>query len=386
VPLFFSILKIAVNTRLLLKGKLEGIGWFSHETLQRLVEKHPDWEFHFFFDRKPDKAFIYGDNVQAHIVKPQARHPFLYYLWFQFSVKKRLKQLKPDVFLSPDGFSVLNAPCPTIPVIHDLNFETHPEILPTLTSKYYRYFFPKFAKHACRIATVSQYSKKDIQEKYGISASKIDVVYNGVNPLFSPISDERKTQVKERYCRGKEFAVYVGALNPRKNLSRLLRAFDQYISESSSQLRLLIVGDKMHWTADMEKAYQSLENPNNITFTGRLSNNELSLVLGAAKFLAYPSLFEGFGVPIIEAMSANVPVLTSHTSCMPEISGEAAYLIDPFSEAEIKDAIADLDTNEKLRNELITKGKENAAQFSWDLTTQKLENSILNCIAKNGST
>jgi glycosyltransferase involved in cell wall biosynthesis len=136
----------------------------------------------------------------------------------------------------------------------------------------------------------------------------------------------------------------------------------------------------------MEKAYQSLENPNNITFTGRLSNNELSLVLGAAKFLAYPSLFEGFGVPIIEAMSANVPVLTSHTSCMPEISGEAAYLIDPFSEAEIKDAIADLDTNEKLRNELITKGKENAAQFSWDLTTQKLENSILNCIAKNGST
>lgn len=375
MPLFF-IVKIAVNTRLLLKNKLEGIGWFSHETLQRLVEWHPDWEFHFFFDRKPDSSFIYGDNVQYHILKPQARHPFLYYLWFQFSVRKKLKKLQPDVFFSPDGFSVLGAPCKTVPVIHDLNFETHPEILPSITSWYYRTFFPKFAEEATKVLTVSEYSKKDLITTYGIEADKIKVVYNGVNPLFSPISEERKLQVRKRYSKSYEYAVYVGALNPRKNLSRLMQAFDNYVTRKNPELKLLIVGDKMHWTKDMEKTFQNVVNKSSIIFTGRLSNNELSMVIGAARFLAYPSLFEGFGVPIIEAMSADIPVLTSNTSCMPEIAGDAAFLVDPFCTTEIEKGIETLHEDEAKRTEFIEKGRINSERFSWELTTQKIEKEL----------
>jgi hypothetical protein len=174
-------LQIVVNTRLLLKDKLDGIGWFTYQTLKRITKNNPEVHFVFLFDRPYDEEFIFSDNVTPLILSPQARHPFLYHAWFQFSVKSLLNKMKPDLFLSTDGFICLGTKCKQLSVIHDINFFHHKKDLKWLTGKYYNHYFPKFAAAATRIATVSEYSKNDIVKNYKTDPSKIDVVYNGIN-------------------------------------------------------------------------------------------------------------------------------------------------------------------------------------------------------------
>ena len=150
-------LKIAVNTRLLIKNKLEGIGWFSYETLKRITRAHPEHQFYFLFDRPFDESFVFGSNVTPIVIRPQARHPILFYLWFEKSIPRALKKINPDLFMSTDGYLSLSTTTPSLPVIHDLNFEHYPEQLPFLVRKYYKHYFPRFARKAARIATVSEF-------------------------------------------------------------------------------------------------------------------------------------------------------------------------------------------------------------------------------------
>ena len=152
-------MKIAVNTRFLIKNKLEGIGWFTYESLKRITRQHPEHEFVFLFDRPYAEEFIFSDNVTGRVLFPPARHPLLWYWWFEYSVTAALKQIKPDIFLSTDGYLSLACQVPQVIVMHDLAFEHFPDHVNALTARYYRHFTPKFAKKANRIATVSEYSK-----------------------------------------------------------------------------------------------------------------------------------------------------------------------------------------------------------------------------------
>ena len=170
---------IDINCRLLLKNKLEGICWYTFEIVKQLVQQHPEHEFYFLFDRSFHPDFVFAKNVTPIILSPQSRHPFLWYLWFEFSVPKFLKKNNIDLFFSPDGYLSLNTNVKTLLTIHDLNFEHFPEQLPFLTRKYYQYFTPKFCKKADAIITVSQQSKKDIVKQYRIESSKISAIYNG---------------------------------------------------------------------------------------------------------------------------------------------------------------------------------------------------------------
>jgi glycosyltransferase involved in cell wall biosynthesis len=157
-------MKIAVNTRLLLKDKLEGIGWVAYETLRRMVASHPEVEFYFLFDREPDPMFLFADNVKPVVLFPQARHPFLFIWFFEFSVTKALKKIKPDLFFSPDGYLSLRSDVPQVTQFHDLNFEHFPKDMPKIHLWHYKTFFPRFARKAKRIVTVSEFSKQDIVE------------------------------------------------------------------------------------------------------------------------------------------------------------------------------------------------------------------------------
>ena len=209
-------MKIAVNTRLLLKDRLEGIGYFIHETLQRIVKNNPEIEFHFLFDRVYDSSFIYADNIVPVVLGPQARHPFLFYCWFEFSVYGYLKKHDIDLFLSQDGYMCLKSDVPQVAVIHDLNFVHNPDHIPYIVRKYYKRFFPKFANKAHRIATVSEYSKRDIVRNYGVSESVVDVVYNGVAEVYKPITEDEANRVKQGYAGNARYLCYVGSLHKRK--------------------------------------------------------------------------------------------------------------------------------------------------------------------------
>lgn len=367
---------IAVNTRLLIKDRLDGIGWFTYETLKRITANHPEHRFIFLFDRSFDKEFIFSDNIQPLIIPPPTRHPVLWKIWFDYSMPFYLKKHKPDLFLSTDGYLSLSLNIPSVDVIHDINFEHYPQDLPRMFSNYYRKYFPQFAYKAKRIATVSEFSKNDICEKYKVEPGKVDVVYDGVSDLFNPVDENTKSKTRGKYTSGSQYFVFVGMLHPRKNISNLLIAFDKFKKQKESAVKMLIVGQKKWWSEEMRQAYETMQFQKDVLFTGRLPMEELVKVVASALAMTYVSYFEGFGIPVIEAMRAGTAVITSDCTSMPEVSGDAALLVDPFSVEAIAQAMLNIANNESLRKDLVMKGMQQCKKFSWDKTADLLWNTI----------
>jgi glycosyltransferase involved in cell wall biosynthesis len=373
-------LQVVVNTRLLIEDKLDGIGWFSYQTLKRITQKHPDVHFVFLFDRDFSDRFIFSDNITPLVLGPQARHPILYYAWFHLSVKNLLNRMKPDLFLSPDGFLSPGAKCRQLPVIHDINFLHNPKDLKSLTSRYYNYFFPKYAKAATRIATVSDYSKQDISKHYAIDPAKIDVVYNGINEGFKPLSEAAQKAVRDQYSQGKPYFLFVGSQSPRKNLNRLIQAFDLFKKQTGSDMKLLLVGALYVSEGDVKRVIGQSAYRQDILFVGRQLQTELEKIMASAFALAFVPYFEGFGIPIVEAFQCDVPVICSNTTSMPEIAGDAALMIDPFEVSSIANGMERLYRDASLREQLIEKGKARKAMYSWDKSADLLWDSVTKCL------
>jgi glycosyltransferase involved in cell wall biosynthesis len=367
---------IVVNTRLLVPDRLDGIGRFTFETLQRITQAQPNSHFVFLFDRKIHEDFIFSENITPVKLFPPARRPWLFNAWLNYSVAGVLRDLQPALFLSPDGFLPLKGKTPCLPVIHDLNFEHYPEDLPVNIKNWYKKKFPLFANRATRIATVSAFSKNDIASKYNIEKNKIDVVYNGAAHGFQPLTEVQILETRKKITGGAPYFLYIGALHPRKNLERLVRAYGEFRMKNDSQTKLVIAGENYWKYSGLQNAIDSVPNKNEIIFTGRLPETELYLLTGAALALTYVPYFEGFGIPIIEAMACDIPVITSNVTAMPEVGGDAVLYVDPFSEESISSALALIDKDESLRNNLIAKAKIQRENFSWDKTAHALWTSI----------
>lgn len=368
-------MNIAVNTRLLIKDKIEGIGLFAFESLKRITHQHPEHNFFFIFDRPFDNSFIFSNNIKPIVVGPQARHPLLYYLWFEYSIPRILSSINPDLFLSPDGYLSLYCKTKSISVIHDLNFEHYPHFLPFAERCFYRHFFPKYAIKADRIITVSEFSKNDIVNKYSINPDKIDVVFNGVREYFRPLSFDEQIETRSIYSRQNPYFLFVGALSPRKNITNILRAFDIY-KNTHSNFKLLIAGNPKWMNSEMKEVFWSMQYKEDVIFTGRVTNDELNRLMGSAFALLYPSIFEGFGIPILEAFACHTVVITSSISSMPEVAGDAALYVDPHSQQSIANAMLKITNNDALRKELIKKGIKRLEIFNWQKTSTLLWNSI----------
>lgn len=376
-------MKIAVNTRLLLKDKLEGIGWFTFESLKRITQQHKEHEFIFIFDRPYSDDFIFSENITPVVIGPQARHPILYYIWFNHSIPKVLDLHKVDLFLSPDGYLPLKTKVKTLAVFHDLNFEHYPMDMPYSERYYYRKYFPQFARQATRIATVSKYSKQDIVKQYGIDEEKIDVVYNGANESFGPMTPALKKLVVEKHTGGKPYFIFIGALNPRKNLVNLLKAFDLFKVADKLSIQLLIVGEKMFKTKEIFETYEHMSYKADVLFSGRLNSLELQKALASALALTYVSYFEGFGIPIVEAFYTETPVITSNVTSMPEVAGDAALLVDPFSPEDIAKGLSKMATDAEFRASLIEKGNKRKREFHWQKTADNLWKSIEKTVSES---
>jgi glycosyltransferase involved in cell wall biosynthesis len=375
-------MRIAVNTRLLLKGKLEGIGWFTYQTLERIVRDHPEHEFFFFFDRSYDPSFVFASNVTPVVVHPQARHPILFYIWFEWSIPMMLKKYKIDLFLSPDSYMSLSTKVPTCLVIHDLAFEHYPEHFVLSHRLYWRHYSPLFAKKAKRIATVSTFSKEDISKRYGIALNNIDVVYNGAHDEYKPLSPEERTEVKAKYADGCEYFVFAGALHPRKNIVNLLKAFVIFKQRQRTNMKLVIVGRPAWKYDEVEEMRAEMPFKEDVKWVGYMNVDELSKVIGGAYALVYASLFEGFGIPILEALQSDVPAIVSNTSSMPEVAGEAALLVDPSDPQDIANNMHLIYKDEALRARLITKASEQIKKFDWQSSADKLWASMMKCMEK----
>ncbi len=367
---------IAINTRFLLPNKLEGIGHFTCESLRRITQQHPEHDFIFLFDRPYSAHYIFANNIRPVVVSPQARHPILWYLWFEWAIPRHLSTIRPDIFVSTDGYGSLRSNTPSLVVLHDLAFEHYPEQVPFMVRKYYQYYSPKFAQKASRIATVSEYTKQDICDKYGISPSKIDVVHNGANDIYAPLSSDEKQQIKAQYTQGSDYFLFVGAIHPRKNLANILRAYEQLKQQGNCSAKFVVAGRKAWQSSEAFTVYEQMQFKSEVIFLGHLQLSVLAKIYAAATALVYASLFEGFGIPIIEAMRSEVPVITANTSSMPEVAGDAALLVSPDSVAQISTAMQQLYEQPALRQQLIGKGKVQYQKFGWQQTADKLWASI----------
>jgi glycosyltransferase involved in cell wall biosynthesis len=360
-------MRIAINTRFLLPHKMEGFGWYTYEMVKRLVINHPEHTFLFFFDRNYDEGFLFADNIEPIVLSPPARHPILFIWWFEIAVKRALKKHKADLFFSPDGYLSLGSSVKQIPVMHDLNFEHYPDDIPWSARMYYKYFFPKFAKKAHKIVTVSDYSKQDICKTYNISQEKVHAIWNGASEKFAPISAKEKLTIQQELTGGKPYFLFVGSLHPRKNVKRLLEAYQAY-RKLHADFDLVVVGEPM-WkqnTSYLEYA------DNSIHFTGHLSLERLTKVMGAASIFVFVPYFEGFGIPLVEAMRCGTPIIAGNKTSLPEILGDAGILVDPFSVEEITQTMITLSTDISLQQSLSAKGLERSQQFSWDKSAEKL--------------
>lgn len=261
---------------------------------------------------------------------------------------------------------------PQIGVIHDLNFEHFPEDLPKAPRNYLKKYFPLFAKKATALLTVSNFSKQDIVDRYGVPPEKITVAHNGASEKFVPIAAAEQQAVRQKFTGGSPYFVYVGALHPRKNIKRLLLAFDAFKKNTNSPTKLLVVGTPLWKDASFKKTYESLVFKADLIFAGHLKIDELTAVTASAKALVLVSYFEGFGIPIIEAMQCHTPVLAGNKTALPEVAGDAALLVDPFDVDAIAEGFLRLDSNAELREKLSQKGIEQAKKFNWDFTADTL--------------
>ncbi len=374
---------IAVNTRFLVPQGLEGFGYYLQEMMSRITNDHPEHRFIFIFDRPFEKTFEWPANVQAEITGPPARHPLLWKLWYDFRIPSLLKKIKADVFVSADGFCSLQIKVPQCLVVHDLDFLHHPGFNRKSHILYYKRFTPKCLAKASRIVTVSDFSRRDIVKHYPGVENRIDVIYNGVRKTFQPLSFDEKMSVRQRYTQGKEYFIYAGAIHPRKNLLNLLKAFSIFKKKQQSGMKLVIAGRTAWMSKKFISSLESYKYREDVILTGWLEEREFTQLMAAAYGLVYPSLLEGFGLPVAEAMRCDVPVMTSEGSAMEEISGGAALLFDPADPASIASQMILLYKDETLRNKLIGQGREVSKKYDWDNAAALLWESILKAAATN---
>lgn len=373
-------MKIAVNTRLLRKNGMDGIGWFAYNTLKHIVNKNSETEFHFFFDSTIENEFLFGTNVIPHKLFPPAKHSALNIVWSEFSVRNKLKKIKPDIYFSPDGMLCLGWDGPQYGVIHDINFMHHPEFLKFSNRIYYRHYFPKFAHKATRLATVSEYSKNDIANTFKIDSRNIDVVYCGINSFFQEVDESTIVKTRLEFSGGKPYFLFVGTLSPRKNVVGLIKAYEAFRRESSNAIKLLIAGGGMYKSDEVTAIKKQSEFGEDIIMTGRVDNDALNNLYASAHALVFVPFFEGFGIPLVEAMQCKIPIIASGITSLPEIAGNAALIVDPYDETEIKNAMILISSDNNLRNELISKGQEQKKLFSWERTADLLWEGINKCL------
>jgi glycosyltransferase involved in cell wall biosynthesis len=236
---------------------------------------------------------------------------------------------------------------------------------------------PKFLQKAASIATVSSFSKADIMRQYGISESRIHVVYSAAKNSFRAVSTEEKEKIKKRYTDNREYFLYTGAIHPRKNLLNLLKAFSVFKKKLNSNLKLVIAG-RLAWKYSVfVESLKTYKYRHDVIVTGYIPEEELTALTAAAYAMVYPSLWEGFGVPVLEAMRSGVPVITSKNSPMEEIAGEAALFADPERFHDIAEKMMQVYKDENLRQELIDKGHEIETAYTWDRTAALLWESMI---------
>ena len=353
-------MKIGIDAHML--GDCSGGNQRFYENILRYMTVPEGGTIYLFVSRGTDVS-IYRDRFE--IVYLESKSAVRRYLR---ELPQLCRKLKLDI-LHTQYFIPFIRPCTTICTIHDICFEHNASWFSRKDYLFQKTLIPYAAKRADHIITVSEFSRQDIIKCYGIAPEKISVVYDAADDQFKEANDieNKASSVREKYNIGEtQYVLSVGNLNPRKNISRLIRAFHMMKEKYGGNEKLVIVGKKDYGTDELFS-----EEQNDIIFTYYVDNEDLIGFYQGAACYVYPSLYEGFGIPPLEAMACGTPVAVSNRTSMPEVVGDAGLYFDPEDEMQIMQCIYRLLTDDRLREKLIRSGYERVKCFDWKISAEK---------------
>ena len=377
-------MKISFDIQTLLKGEKTGIGWAIQSIIEGLNLKAKNcYQLNYFSlgYSKENKNNITHFQDRGFILNPSKIFHDVPYrmIW-------NLLPIPYSTFFGKDSdvtvfFNYIIPPGvkgKKIAMIHDMSYKAYPETVRVKTRKYLEINLQKTCNRADKIFTISEFSKKEIVKYINIDKSKIEVIPLGVDTTLynTNINNKKFEDIREKFNIKNRYLLYIGTIEPRKNLERLIQAYSLLNREFSEVPDFYIVGKKGWYYEDIFKAVQEEEIEDKVHFLGYLSQEEKILILKGAEVFLFPSIYEGFGLPVLEAMACGVPVVTSNTSSLPEVVNEAGLLVDPFDIESIKDGISILVNNEHKRKEYSERGVQQAKSFSWGKTCCQLSGLI----------
>ncbi|MDQ4076197.1 MAG: glycosyltransferase family 4 protein [Chloroflexota bacterium] len=362
-------LHFAIDASRATRVRRTGTENYARQITEWLVRKQEGVQWTLFFRDDPGTWLKDLPHVEREIL-PRPR------LWTYTALAPALLARHPDAFWEPAHVLPPTAPLAHIPslvTVHDLGYEHFPEAHTAIQRCYLQLTTRYHARAATHIAVDSHATRHDLIALYDADPSKISVVHLGVDhEVFYPVTDpERLHSIRERYRTGKRFLLYVGTLQPRKNLRRLVRAFAP-LTNDFPDVKLVLAGGEGWLADDLQVEIDTLGIATQVVRPGYVVDADLPSLLSSAEVLVFPSLFEGFGLPVLEAMACGTPVLTSTTSSLREVAGEAALLVDPTSEQQITNALRLLLTQPALRVALRERGLARAAHFTWERSAAQI--------------
>jgi glycosyltransferase involved in cell wall biosynthesis len=359
--------RIAIDAR---KLHDYGIGTYVRNLLRQLARIDTTSEY--VVVCQPDDAGLIGAMGSNFRAVPINARP--YSLAEQVAIPAVLRRERPDVFHTPHYVLPPLTACPSVVTIHDCIHLRFPQYLPNRGAYFYARAFMWAAAHrSARVLTVSEFSKRDILDLFSIPAEKVTVVPNAIDQRFGvPPPEDEVARVRERYQLHEHYALYVGNIKPHKNLERLIEAFHQLRQESYPHLRLLIIGDEISKFPALRRAVHSHKLHKHVRFLGFVPDQTLAVLYRLAAVFVFPSLYEGFGLPPVEAMASGTPVVTSNVSSLPEVVGDAAVLIDPYDPAAIAEGMRQVLSDPALRADLVARGLAQARRYSWERSVQRI--------------
>jgi len=355
-----------------------GIHWYIQNLLSCLPAADPEIKYTIFLG---EKRYSGVPGLDLRISRLPTHQPVARIVWEQVIQPAALGKSGVDLIHGTAYVGPLLSACPSVVTVHDLSFLFYPRSFRTLNRLYLRIFTRLSVRRAQRVIAVSESTKRDLVQQYDLLPAKIDVVHNGVDPGFRPLPASQVAAFRAEQGLPERFILFVGTLEPRKNVAALVEA---YAGLSRSRPPLMLVGGK-GWLHDGVFArMEALSLTDEVCFVGYVPAEDVPLWYNAADLFVYPSLYEGFGLPPLEAMACGTPVITSTASSLPEVVSQAGLLVDPASIDDLVSAMTRALADTDLREEMRAAGLAQASRFSWRQTAQRTAASYRRALATEG--
>jgi len=386
-------MKIGVDIRCLEEEKRSGVGEYALELLKNIFEIDEINEYILFsnsFRQKNNPHYWIKKYPNVKLKKFRYPNKVLNLFFWYFRWPKIDKLIGGvDLFFAPNiNFISVSRNCPLVATFHDLSFERYPYFFSAKTQLWHFYFVNprKIAVNSRKIIAVSESTKKDLAELYRIDNNRAEIIYHGVSPGYRVISrnDPELLEVQKKYALPHKFILYLGNIEPRKNIKSLVQSFCQLRRKNPElqKYKLVFAGEISSLCHDIMQKSSKPAYRDAIDFVGYLDKEDKPYIYNLASIFVYPSFFEGFGLPVLEAMACGTPVITSNISSLPEVVGKAAIIVDPNRPDEISAAMETILEDEKIYNCYRERGLRQAKKFSWKKCAEETAG-LFNAINKN---